>query len=386
MIYTSGTTGNSKGVMLTHRNILGDALATLERVPTAPDDIMLSILPLSHTYECTLGMVTPLIAGARVYYLDRPPIASVLLPALTKVRPTMILSVPLVIEKVYRSRIQPRLRKQPLRTLAKVPQLRKLLARAAGKKLQATFGGRLRFFGVGGAALAPDVERFLRDAGFPYAIGYGLTETSPLIAGTGPEITRFRSTGPPLKGVELRIAEPDPNTGEGEIQVRGPYVMLGYYKDPERTRETFTGDGWLRTGDLGTLDRDGYLYIRGRLKNMILGPSGENIYPEEIEAAINRFPGVADSLVLEQKGGLVALVQLNYEELEKRIGDLAAGIADRHAKAMEFLDRLRKEVNTGLSGFSRITRIDEQSTPFEKTPTNKIKRYLYLKDRKPDRS
>jgi long-chain acyl-CoA synthetase len=379
IIYTSGTTGNSKGVMLTHRNIVSNAVATLKRVTVLPEDVLLSILPLAHTYECTLGLVTVLTAGASVVYLEKPPIASVLIPALKSVRPTMMLSVPLVIEKIYRSKVLPSFTATPVvKALYAIPPIRLLLNRIAGKRLLETFGGRLRFFGVGGAGIAPDVEKFLREARFPYAIGYGLTETSPLVAGTDATVTRYRSTGPVLDGVEVRIAEPSEKTGEGEIQVRGPNVMKGYFKDPERTGQAFTEDGWFRTGDLGVFDSRGYLYIRGRIKNMILGPSGENIYPEEIEAAINRSSFVHDSLVLLQKGQLVALVQFNYEELGKRFADLKAGLLEKQRQGMEFLNELRKEVNAGLNRFSRITRIIEMSAPFEKTPTNKIKRYLYV--------
>lgn len=380
IIYTSGTTGNSKGVMLTHRNIVFDAVSTLKRVAVLPEDVLLSILPLAHTYECTLGLVTVLMAGASIVYLEKPPIASVLIPALKKVRPTMMLSVPLVIEKIYRSKVLPSFTANPaVKTLYMVPPIRRLLNRVAGKRLLETFGGRLKFFGVGGAGIAPDVEKFLREARFPYAVGYGLTETSPLVAGTDAAGTRYRSTGPAIEGVEVRIAEPSVKTGEGEIQVKGPNVMNGYYKDSERTSQAFTEDGWFRTGDLGVFDRRGYLYIRGRIKNMILGPSGENIYPEEIEAAINRSSFVHDSLVLLQKGQLVALVQFNYEELAKRFADLKAGVLEKHKQGMEFLGELRKEVNAGLNRFSRITKIVEMNAPFEKTPTNKIKRYLYVK-------
>jgi long-chain acyl-CoA synthetase len=340
---------------------------------------MLSILPLSHAYECTLGLVIPILVGCSVSYLDKPPTARVLLPAMEKVRPTIILSVPLIIEKIFKTRILPRFtQKKVIRGLYRVPMIRKKLHKAAGKKVLKLFGGELKSFCIGGASLAPDVELFLREAGFPYAIGYGLTETAPLVAGTDPAGTRLRSTGKPLPGIEIKIENPNPQTGEGEILIRGPVVMQGYYNDPGRTKEVLTQDGWFHSGDLGAFDSDGYLYIKGRLKNMILGPSGENIYPEEIEAVINEHESVLESLVFEQEGQLVARVYLNYEELDVKFA--AQKLDDSQAKALisTLLEEIRTGVNLRVSTFSRINKIIEQSEPFVKTPTQKIKRYLYV--------
>lgn len=377
IVYTSGTTGHSKGVMLTHGNILADAEATLKIVPVKSDDRLLSILPLPHTYECTLGLVTPLLVGAGVFYIEKPPSAAVLLPALERVRPTIILSVPLVIEKIYKARIYPELTKSALlRRLHALPVFRKVLHRIAGRKLLRIFGGRLRIFTIGGAPLAPDVELFLREGGFPYAIGYGLTETAPLVAGSAPERTRYRSTGPALPGTQIRIVSPNPVTGEGEIQIKGPTVMKGYYRDPERTREVFTDDGWLKTGDLGVVADDGYIFIKGRLKNMILGPSGKNIYPEEIESVINEFENVRESVVYEHQNRLVALVHLDYERLQKAVQSLSE--ADIKQKINTFLTDLQKQINTRVPLYARIHRIIEQAEPFQKTPTQKIKRHLYV--------
>ncbi|HKL38272.1 MAG TPA: AMP-binding protein, partial [Bacteroidales bacterium] len=290
IIYTSGTTGKSKGVMLSHRNISFTAQQVLNIQHVGPEDRMLSILPLSHTYENTLGLILPLFNGACIYYLNKPPTPSILVPAMKRVRPTLMLSVPMVIEKIYRNKIMPGLTgKKHMRMLYKIPPVRKKLNQVAGKKLRETFGGQLKFFGIGGAKLDPKVERFLQEARFPYAIGYGLTETSPLLAGTNAQNTRLQSTGPPMKGVELKIHNPDPSTGEGEIWARGDNVMMGYYKDKENTREVLTEDGWFKTGDLGVFDKDNFLFIKGRLKNMIVGENGENIYPEEIESEINNF-------------------------------------------------------------------------------------------------
>ena len=239
------------------------------------------------------------------------------------------------------------------------------------------FGGNIQFFGIGGAALAEDVEFFLREARFPYAIGYGLTETAPLIAGCGPDYTRYRSTGPMLTGVTVKIDQPDAVTGEGEILVKGPIVMQGYFKEPEKTAEVLTPDGWFHTGDLGLVDEDGYLFIRGRLKNMILGPSGENIYPEEIEALINEYDFVNESLVVEEEGRLIAMVNLDYDSLREQVKDIAESAVDISKQANEYLTHLKQKVNKRLNAFSRVSEILEENEPFEKTPTKKIKRYLY---------
>lgn len=375
IIYTSGTTGSSKGVMLTHKNLIFDALATFTIVNLGTEDRMVSMLPLSHAYECTLGLVAPLMKGSAVYYLDKPPTARVLLPALQKIKPTVLLTVPLVIEKIYKNRILPIFKKKLLlRGLTKIPVIRKRLYKAAGRKLLTSFGGELRCYCIGGAALCPEVELFLREAGFPYAIGYGLTETSPLISGTGPENTAYRAAGKPLSGVEMRIDHPNPKTGEGEILVRGSVVMKGYFQDAKRTDEVLDRDGWFRTGDLGVFDKQGYLYIKGRSKNMILGPNGENIYPEEIEAALNEMEEVVESLVYLRDGKLIAKVCLNYEVLDSRFS--AQKLNPDRIEAL--LEELRQTVNQNVSSFRRIHRIVEQPEPFEKTPTQKIKRYLYV--------
>lgn len=379
IIYTSGTTGKSKGVMLTHRNLVFNATQVQTIQPVHHDDVFLSILPLSHTYENTLGMILPVLTGASVYYLEKPPTASALLPALETVRPTIMLSVPLVIEKVYKQRVLPEVTKNGImRRIHGTTRGRKLLYKVAGKKLRKTFGGRLHFFGVGGAKLDPSVERFLREARFPYAVGYGLTETSPLLAGANPHMVRFQSTGPAMEGLELRIADEDADTGQGEIQARGPSIMRGYYNEPELTRETFTEDGWFRTGDLGSFDDDGHLYIKGRLKNMIVGSAGENIYPEEIESVINTHRYVLESLVMETKGRLVAHVHLNYEEIEAHFAHLKEeAMLYVQAKVDETLQELQKYVNTRVNRFSQLYAVVEQRNPFEKTATQKIKRFMY---------
>jgi len=391
--------------MLSHRNILSNALACKSIITLRRTDRLLSILPLAHTYEFTIGMVIPLLYGAHIFYLDRPPSASALLPALKAVKPTIMLSVPLVIEKVYQSGIAPELNGMKL---YKNKLMRPLILRIAGMKLKKTFGGHLRFFGIGGAPLAAEVEEFLKKAHFPYAIGYGLTETAPLLAGCAPKVTFLRSTGPALKGVEVRIADPKTITGEGEIQARGPNIFKGYWRDEVRTKEAFTEDGWFRTGDLGSIDNKGRLFVRGRLKTMILGASGENIYPEEIESILNQMPEIEESLVVEEEEGLTALVCLKSEVLDNigarlqdhldAVGDLSSRVGQAIAqaeksvtgsvnqaltdteKAIErLLESIRKEANSRLAAFSRIQHVKFHPEPFEKTPTQKIKRFLYGK-------
>jgi len=378
IIYTSGTTGHSKGVELTHKNLIFDAEATLKIQNVVEEDRLLSILPLSHSYEFTIGFLIPFIRGASIYYIDKPPVARVLLPVLQKIKPTMMLTVPLVIEKIYKLRIAPQLSKSGLiRLLMKVPAVRKKLHKVAAKKVMKFFGGEMKFFGIGGAGLNSEVEKFLREGKFPYAIGYGLTETSPLIAGSGVKNTRFRSTGIIIPEVEVKINKPDKKTGEGEIWVKGDNVMKCYYKDPDRTNEIFTEDGWLKTGDLGYMDKDEYLFIIGRLKNVIVGPSGENIYPEEIESQINQYDDVLESLVYQDNGQLVVRVHLNYEELDKEFKHKKMTETQIAKRIEEILEKMRNEVNSNMSSFSRILKMIEQPDPFEKTPTKKIKRYLY---------
>jgi len=366
--------------MLSHKNLVYDAYITVTQVQKVDEhDRLISILPLSHTYECTIGFIIPMLTGASIYYLDKPPTARVLVPAMQKIRPTMILTVPLVIEKIFKLQVYPQLTGNPLfKELYKLPPTRKLLHKIAGKKLMKTFGGKLHFFGIGGALLSPDVEKFLFEAGFPYAIGYGLTETSPLIAGCTPSLVRFRATGFTIPGIDVRIDNPDPKTREGEIQVRGATVMKGYYKDKERTEAAFTEDGWFKTGDLGVIKSKNFLYIKGRIKNVIIGPSGENIYPEELESILNEHESVLESMVYEADGKITARVFLNYEWLEKTHAVSKQNSIVSEKKLQGVLEDIRNQVNKNISSFSRIHKIIEQKEPFEKTPTQKIKRYLYL--------
>lgn len=399
VIYTSGTTGRSKGVELSHKNLVCNAIAGQSCQRINEYDRALSILPLSHVYEFTIGFLMFFLNGACVYYLEGIPSPRILLPALTKVRPTMMLSVPIVMEKIYRNKIHPAFTSSPFRAwLYRTKLGKKILNRLAGKQLKKTFGGNLKFFGLGGSKTDTVVEEFLKDAKFPYAIGYGLTETAPLIAGTSVRQSVPGWIGYPIPDVEVKIDNPDPKTGIGELLVKGPNVMKGYYRDPELTKNSFTEDGWFKTGDLFTMDEKGHLAIKGRSKNMILGASGENIYPEDIEFVLNQHPLVTESLVVEgEKSSLVAYVQLDEEKLaaavqkeqsqnkegtaiknwQSAVAGAVSGLTDAMAyKRAEILNEIKFFVNSSVNKMSRIDKI-EQVEAFEKTASQKIKRYLY---------
>lgn len=377
IIYTSGTTGRSKGVVLTHKNITFVAAGSFHVFPIHQNDVFLSFLPLSHTYENAIGMLYPIMYGASVYYLEKPPTAAALLPALARIRPTMMLSVPLIMEKIYKVQVQGKFMKNHFsRMIYKTPLFRMLIHRIAGKKLYRTFGGRLKFFGIGGAKLDARVERFLKEARMPYAIGYGLTETAPLLAGAAPHQTKLQSTGPALRGVELKIHEPD-ERGIGEIWAKGPNVMVGYYKNPEATAEVLTPDGWFRTGDYGKFDKKKRLYIKGRMKNVIVGSGGENIYPEDIESVINNSHYVLESLVVEEDGYLVAKILLDIENIEKQYEHLKTVIDDKKEQYHEWLENLKKEINLKLNKNSQLKKVEVMDKPFEKTASQKIKRFMY---------
>ena len=377
IIFTSGTTGASKGVMLTHMNIIRCAdLATDQYVRLKPGMKALSILPLAHVYEFTLGQIIPLMMGLEITFLGRQPAPSIVMAALTGIRPHVMFSVPLLIEKVYRSAIRPLIRRSRiLSLLLGNPVTKPFACMAISHEVKRKFGGRIIFFGIGGAALDRETEEFLHSIRFPYAIGYGLTETSPLIAGCRPS---HRSQKPGFIGSivlddDVKLINTDAN-GIGEIAVKGPNVMKGYYLRPDMDAEVFTDDGYFRTGDLGYLDTEGRLSIRGRVKTMILGPGGENIFPEAIESIINNQEYVDESLVIPENGGLTALVRLNLEQMQKVLQLPFCEVKDI---AMDYLAQLRKEVNARVSSFARLTGIRLQESPFERTPTLKIKRFLY---------
>lgn len=377
IIYTSGTTGNSKGVVLSHMNILRNAdWCTDKFVKIKPGYRVLSILPMSHVYEFTIGQVLTMMAGCEIHFLGKPPAVSILLPALKKIRPNIMLTVPLLIEKVYKSAILPVLRdNKRVGKLLKTPVLSSVVYSTVGKKLKLTFGGKLKFFGIGGAALDPEVEEFLYKAKFPYAPGYGLTETSPLIAGSGPSYRKLGIVGPIVEDIDLKLLDRD-SDGVGEIAVKGVSVMKGYYNNEELNKEAFTEDGYFRTGDLGIVNKKGGLTIKGRCKTMILGPAGENIYPESIEYLINNQEFVQESLVVPENGGLLALVKI---DIELMANNMKISIDDAKLEAAKYLNSLKTRINNELSRQNRIDSVQLQDEPFDRTATFKIKRFLYPK-------
>ena len=381
IIYTSGTTSQPKGVMLTHYNLCSQLEMIDKLFMVYPEDIFLSVLPLAHTYECTIGLILAFSHGCHVVYLDKAPTVSTLLPALKEVRPTIMLTVPLIIEKIYRGAVLKKFTSSAfMRALYSVGFIRKMLHRIAGKTLTKTFGGRVRFFGIGGAKLDTTVEQFLLESKFIYDIGYGLTETAPLLAGAVDGMLRLGSTGPLLQGVQGRIENPNAE-GVGELVVKSPSQMIGYYKNEEATKAVFTEDGWFRTGDLACFDKDGWLYIKGRLKNMILGPSGENIYPEDIESVLNQHVFITESLVTEHEGHLVALVNFDMEAIKARYEELMDGFEEKKEEWSKVRDEVMSDIkqwiNARVNRNSRITEVVEEEEEFVKTPSKKIRRFLY---------
>ncbi len=395
IIYTSGTTGSSKGVMLTHKNILSNAFAALKIPNWTEETHALSILPLAHSYEFTMGFITLLILGGTNFYMRRPPSTSVLIPALAKIRPQMMLTVPLLIEKIYDGIKHKKIDNHFItRILYKFPPTRIILNKIIGKGLIKTFGGRLHFFGIGGAPLDHKTELFLREAHFPFSIGYGLTETSPLIAGGLSADIPFSSTGPFLPNIEYKfVKDAEHKFKDGELLVRGSNVMKGYYKDAKKSAEVLSKDGWFHTGDLGKISKSGILTITGRAKNMILCSNGENIYPEQIESIINQDQFVMESLIIQDKKttGLVAYIHFDYERflekhkdnrLVKEFHHLEHQLLHQKELPLQdqintYMNELVKRINNQLSSFEHIERMIEQKEPFVRTPTKKIKRYLY---------
>ena len=372
IIYTSGTSGNAKGVMLSHRNFCQNIVAASKAQPAGKKDRWLSILPMSHAYEMALALLYPIYAGGCVYYIKKLPTPKILMDAMKKVRPTIMCAVPLIIEKVYKSAVVPTINNSRILSWMKEHTPR-ILYWMVGKRLYRSFGGKLRFFGVGGSKLDPVVEEFLLKARFPYAIGYGLTETAPLITNAVVGKTVIGSIGVPAYNIEVKLGNINPETGEGEIWTRGDHVMLGYYKDPERTRSAITDDGWFRTSDLATVDKKGRYYIKGRLGNMIVGSSGENIYPEEIEQVINAFDGVDESLVMERDGKLVALIKFDESVLDWKQEDEDKFFETLETRKKAILDYVNKHV----SKQSKVNDVEVMKDPFEKTASQKIRRFKY---------
>lgn len=376
IIYTSGTTSSPKGVMLTHKALLSQLDMYVPFFSIDEKDVFLSILPLSHTYECSIGMIYPFSCGCHVVYLDRMPTPAALIPAFNKIRPTVFICVPLVFDKIYRAKVRGTITATKMGAAAyRLAPVRKIYHKIAGKKLAETFGGRLRFIGIGGAKLNSETDRFLNEGGLPIAIGYGLTETAPLLFGATVGQTRVGTTGTPCKGIQYRIVNKDEN-GQGELEVKTPSLMLGYYKNPDATKDAITADGWFRTKDICTVAKDGHISITGRVNNMIVGPSGENIYPEEIENVINTHELVTESIVLMDKGHLVALVSYDKEKVGKAIKAIGKVAEDA---IQDIHNEVREYVNTKVNRFSRISSIEYHPDGFEKTPSQKIKRFLYAR-------
>ena len=368
--YTSGTTGFSKGVMTPANALAGNIVFGLTTNLVFPGCRHVAFLPLAHAYGCAFDFLACLAAGGHTYLIGRTPSAKILLKAFSEVKPTVILSVPLILEKIYKKMIQPQISKTPVSWVLKVPLLDQVVLGKIREKLMDAFGGEFSQIIIGGAPLNAEVEAFLRRIKFPITIGYGMTETAPLISFTPWQEFRPQSCGQVLSGfMEARIADVNAE-GVGEIQVRGENVMVGYYKNDEATAQSFTEDGWLKTGDLGTMDEDGFIYIKGRCKTMLLGPSGQNIYPEEIEAKINNMPYVLESLVLQKDDTkLVALVCPDFEAVD----------ADKlnQAQLEVAMEENRKLVNADLAAYEQINIIKLYPHEFEKTPKKSIKRFLY---------
>lgn len=367
--YTSGSTGFSKGVMLSYRNIWSNIIFAREHIDfLKPGDGMVCMLPLAHMYGLAIELLFPFTVGCHVYFLTRTPSPHVIMDAFATVRPKLIITVPLVIEKIIKTKVFPLLQKPVMKLLLHLPFVDDKLLGKIKDKLEETFGGQLRQLVIGGAGLNADVEEFLRRIKFPFTVGYGMTECAPLIAYAAWDVQRPASCGVIVDRMEARIDSPDPVSTPGVLWVRGDNVMKGYYKNDEATQSTFK-DGWMNTGDICQMDADGYLYIRGRDKNMILGPSGQNIYPEEIEVKVNNLPLVVESLVVESGGKLIALIYPDFENMVKE------GISTDSIHGIMY--NAVKELNKELPPYSQISGVKIMSEEFEKTPKRSIKRFLY---------
>ena len=367
--YTSGTTSAPKGVMLTNRNITSNIQFGQSEIPNGPGDTLVSMLPMAHMYGMAFEFLYQLAGGTQVFFLGKVPSPKVLLNALAEVKPYMLITVPLVVEKIFKSSVFPTVEKPVVKAILKVPGLASILYKQIRKKLLYAFGGNIRTLIIGGAAINQEVEDLMKLIKLPYTVGYGMTECAPLLSYEDASKFVKNSCGKPVHRMSLRVDSTDPMTVVGELQARGDNVMMGYYKNPEATEATFTKDGWLRTGDLGLIDKDNNVFIKGRSKNLIVGASGQNIYPEEIEDKLNNQPYVIESIVVERDKKLVALVFPDYDRVSQESLD-SMGLA-------QLMEENRMKLNMLLPVFSRITKIEIQNQEFEKTPKRSIKRFLY---------
>ncbi len=367
--YTSGSTGNPKGVMLTHLNLSGNVEFAAKRIPHKPGDTVLSMLPIAHMFGLMFEFLYQVCEGAETYFLTQAPTPTVLMKAFAQVKPFMILTVPLVVEKIIKKGVLPKISSPMMKVLWKTPGINRLIRGKVKEGLDKTFGGRLRYLIIGGAALNGEVEQVLHDIKFQYCVGYGMTECAPLISYEDWWAYKFHSCGKDLPQCRVRIDSEDPIHKDGEIQVKGINVMKGYYKNDEATKAVFTEDGWMRTGDLGVLDKDGNIFIHGRSKNMILGPSGQNIYPEELEDKLNSLPCIVESIVVDRDHKLVALVYPDTSaDGKKLLGNKSL---------TQQMEENRVAANKDLPAYSQISSIELVASEFEKTPKRSIKRYLY---------
>ena len=364
--YTSGTTSQPKGVMLTSRNISTNVDFALNNIAVEEGDKIISMLPLAHMYGMAFEFIYPICGGGHVYFLGKTPTPTLLMQALADVKPYLLITVPLVIEKIFKGKIMPILQKPAMRVLIHTPGIDRLIYGKVRKQLLTTFGGNLRSIVLGGAALNPSIEKVMRKVKLPYTVGYGMTECAPLLSYAPWDTFKPGSCGRAVDGLTLRIDSADPHKKVGEIQAKGSNVMIGYYKNEEATRAAFTEDGFLRTGDLGIIDKQGNVFIKGRSKCMILTANGQNIYPEEVEAILNNLPHVAESLIVERNKHLVALVALTADDL-----------ALDEAIIMEALEQTRLEANALLPAYSQITKVEIVREGFAHTPKHSIKRFLY---------
>ncbi|MCK4278843.1 MAG: AMP-binding protein, partial [Desulfurellaceae bacterium] len=369
IFYTSGTTGFSKGVMLLHNSLMANVLYAQNHKIMKKGNNILSFLPLAHTYGCAFEFLFPFTVGCHITFLSKVPSPKIILEAFQEIHPQLVISVPLIIEKIYKKQIKSFLNKKTIKWLSKFSLSEKIINQKICKKLMEIFGGNFYEVIIGGAALNQEVELFLKQIKFPFSVGYGMTECGPLISYASHEELKLFSVGQVVDTLEIRIDSDDPRNIVGEILVRGENVMYGYYKNKEATENTIDKEGWLHTGDLGLIDEGGFIYIKGRCKNMVLGPSGQNIYPEEIEAKLNNLPFVQESLVIEKNGKLLALVYPDLELVDNK------GIGEQELKLK--MEKNRKILNQELPSYISISKIELYPEEFEKTPTQKIKRFLY---------